>query len=235
MVRPLWLGWIVLAPPILLTSVAWGAQAAPPCKVMDPELADSYEGPCVKGLAQGKGMARGKAVYEGEFDRGMKDGDGVKSWPWGDRYEGEFKDDFKEGHGVYTWGQGTPWAGEQYDGQFVHDMRQGWGVYTWPNGDKYEGPWEKNQRLGLSPMERSRIQSGHSQEQAFHAGVKVCSLMRPGQPLPELVRGEVDSLDGQVLRVRLTQVPPQVAAFLPRDAKPGAVIADDAVNWAPCN
>ena len=235
MVTPFWIGRAALAVPVLSASLAWAAQTAPPCRVIDPELADSYEGPCSIGLAEGKGVARGTAVYEGEFQRGMKNGEGVKTWPWGDRYEGEFKDDYKDGHGVYTWGSGTPWAGERYDGQYVHDMRQGWGVYTWPNGDEYEGPWEKDRRVGISPGEHRRMLAAEAQIHAFHPGVKICSLMRPGQPMPALIRGEVDSLEGQVLKVRLTLVPPQVAAFLPRDAKPGAVITDEAVNWAPCN
>src|SRR6185436_11644783 len=82
------------------------------CKVLDPELQESYAGPCVDGLAEGKG---------------------IKSWPNGDRYEGEFAADHKDGFGTYQWGEG-PWKGERYEGSFAQDRRQGYGMYWWPGG-----------------------------------------------------------------------------------------------------
>src|SRR5438094_227495 len=87
------------------------------CRVLDPELQTSYSGPCVNGLAEGQGVARGSATYEGEFKVGRKHGRGVKSWANGDRYEGGFADDHKHGQGTYTWGRG-PWAGERYEGNY---------------------------------------------------------------------------------------------------------------------
>src|SRR5438067_5493981 len=104
-----------------------GLAHAQQCQVLDPELQGSYSGPCVNGLAEGKGVARGSAEYEGEFKAGRKHGRGVKSWPSGDRYEGEFANDEKQGHGTYTWGRG-PWAGERYEGNYVDDKREGFGT-----------------------------------------------------------------------------------------------------------
>ena len=214
---------------------AAGAQAASPCKVIDPELQDGYEGPCRGGLAHGKGVARGFAVYHGEFRRGLKDGQGIKTWPWGDRYEGRFRDDKKDGYGVYSWGSGTPWAGERYEGEFAQDLRQGWGVYMWPSGDRYEGPWEKDQRRTYSVMETRRMQAESSQREAFQQGVKVCSLHRPGVEMPAIGRGQVEAYDGKTLQVRLTEVPPMAAPVFHERAVVGMVIEDEAVNWAPCN
>ena len=41
------------------------------CRVLDPELQGSYTGPCVNGLAEGRGAASGLATYEGEFRAGL--------------------------------------------------------------------------------------------------------------------------------------------------------------------
>src|SRR5438067_1757230 len=112
-----------LTPILLLAQPALAQQ----CRVLDPELQGSYSGPCANGLAEGKGVARGTATYEGEFKAGRKEGRGVKTWPNGDRYEGDFVGDRKEGQGRYSWGRG-PWAGESYEGSYVADKREGFGV-----------------------------------------------------------------------------------------------------------
>ena len=56
--------------PILLLLA--GLAHAQQCRVLDPELQAEYAGPCVNGLAQGTGYARGRAEYRGEFSAGMK-------------------------------------------------------------------------------------------------------------------------------------------------------------------
>ena len=104
-----------------------GPAVAKTCQVADPELQEFYEGGCRKGLAHGKGHARGTAEYEGGFRNGLKHGRGVKTWAWGDRYEGEFLDDRKHGKGMYVWGAGSPWAGERYVGDYADDRRHGLG------------------------------------------------------------------------------------------------------------
>src|SRR5205807_8657360 len=69
--------------PISLISIAQAQE----CRVLDPELQGRYAGPCVNGLAEGQGSARGAAQYEGGFKAGRKHGKGVKTWPNGDRFE----------------------------------------------------------------------------------------------------------------------------------------------------
>src|SRR6266540_6958480 len=98
----------------LLLGVCAAARAQD-CAVLDAELQGSYAGPCLNGLAEGAGEARGTAEYRGAFKAGRKHGKGVKSWPNGDRYEGEYAEDRMEGGGVYSWGAGR-WAGERYEG-----------------------------------------------------------------------------------------------------------------------
>ncbi len=95
-------GSFVLA--LVLYALSAAAQAQSKCLVLDPELQASYSGGCKDGKAEGPGVARGSAVYAGEFRGGRKHGRGVKTWSWGDRYEGEFADDAKHGAGTYTWG-----------------------------------------------------------------------------------------------------------------------------------
>ena len=99
------------------------------CRVLDPELHGFYEGGCKNGLAHGDGVATGSAEYRGEFRKGMKDGKGVKTWPWGDRYEGSFAADRRSGKGMYIWGKASQWAGERYVGDYVADQRHGQGTY----------------------------------------------------------------------------------------------------------
>ena len=141
---PVFLKEIGYVPIFLLFAAAAQAQE---CRVLDPELQGAYAGPCVNGLAEGKGAARGTASYEGDFRAGMKNGKGAKTWANGDRYEGDFVDDRREGHGVYTWGRG-PWQGERYEGEFRNDRRNGPGEYRYSSGDVYRGLWRDDAAVG---------------------------------------------------------------------------------------
>jgi hypothetical protein len=203
------------------------------CKVVDAQLQGFYEGGCRRGLAHGKGVAKGVATYEGEFRNGLKEGRGVKTWPWGDRYEGEFKADRKDGRGVYTWGGETAWADQRYEGEFKQDARDGWGVYTWPNGDRYEGPWKEDQRLGFSVFEIRRQQAAGAQRDAYRPGVTVCWL-RAARETGQVVRGTVDAFDGAVLKLKLAELPPGISVTQGTAVAMGEVVFDDPVEWAPC-
>jgi hypothetical protein len=57
------------------------------CKVLKPEISDSYSGGCKNGLAEGKGVARGIDYYEGQFNKGMPAGKGTYYWADGTYYE----------------------------------------------------------------------------------------------------------------------------------------------------
>lgn len=167
------------------------------CKVLDPELQASYTGPCVNWLAEGEGSARGSAEYQGGFRAGRKHGQGVKSWPNGDRYEGAFVEDRKEGEGRYLWGRG-PWAGESYAGPYLNDQRHGTGAYRWATGDVYRGPWvedrtaergdcgKANDRF-LGPLKKTcaHCEVVYARCERELAGLELALLM--GDPVPMYV------------------------------------------------
>lgn len=148
------------------------------CKVLDPDVANYYEGGCKNGLANGRGKAKGQDTYEGEFFAGNFHGKGIYTWSDGERYKGDYKEGVKHGYGIYTWSNG-----ERYEGEFMNGKKHGKGVLVWPeserncdnqlcnkkfagtyendyrkcghmdyfNGDSYDGCYEvnkKNERLG---------------------------------------------------------------------------------------
>jgi hypothetical protein len=100
------------------------------CKVLKPELNGTYEGKCKNGLANGKGTAVGTDRYEGQFSRGLPDGEGK-----------------------YTWS-----TGETYSGEWVAGLRQGIGTYTMhtPTKDSVQsGLWQADKYMGPKPKEPS--------------------------------------------------------------------------------
>lgn len=110
----------------------------------DPRHSISWSGPCVNGLADGKGEMRylfegkvGDARYEGEMRQGKRHGRGVSWNSSGGRYEGEFRDGKHSGHGVWT----TP-DGDVFDGNWVNDRPHGQGTYLDKDkGVTYSGIW----------------------------------------------------------------------------------------------
>lgn len=200
-------------------AVVAGAVHAQQCRVLDPELQGFYSGPCVDGLAEGEGIARGTAEYQGGFKAGMKHGKGVKTWANGDRYEGEFVEDRRNGRGIYTWGRG-PWEGERYAGEFVADRRDGYGEYHYANGDVYRGPWKADVPTG--PATEMMRAHARFEREALAAvgkpGTKVCREVQVGIGGRDWQRGVVEAVDGKRVGVR-------VGAELVWDA---------ATEWTPC-
>jgi len=212
-------------------SILWAAQPAladEDCRVLDPELQGPYRGPCVNGLAQGKGVASGAATYEGEFQAGRKHGHGVKRWLNGDRYEGEFADDRMHGQGVYTWGRG-PWQGQRYEGSYVADKREGYGVYRWPDGDVYKGPWKADAFTGEpTPMMVARGTRELEARDAPALGDKVCRQVEIGAGQRDWVRGEVEARQATFIGVRIEDP----GTF--KQARAGDHRWEPASAWQPC-
>ncbi len=211
------------------------------CRVLDPELQEAYAGPCVNGLAQGAGYARGRAEYQGEFRTGMKHGKGVKSWANGDRYEGEFVEDRKEGKGAYTFGRG-PWVGERYEGGWVADRRQGYGVYSWPTGDVYRGPWEADRPTGApTAMMRARARwTTEARAALAEPGQKACRELEIGIGDRDWIRGVIvdnpqrqDSQPNQVA-VRIEDAGRTSHLLGGQELKAGMVVTDAPTIWVPC-
>lgn len=205
------------------------------CKVLDPELQGFYEGGCKHGLAEGEGLARGTAEYQGEFHKGMKHGKGVKTWAWGDRYEGGFAHDRRNGKGMYVWGARSPWAGERYVGNFVADQRDGIGTYYWPNGDRFDGLWKQDRRYGYTAMEQRRQAAEAARVKTLAAGAQVCSWGKTGIAYPVLRVGKIETLEGNALQVRLIRLEGLPEAVSGSSLQPGEVMQGTAGEWVPCS
>ncbi len=219
--------------PIFLVALA--AHADPACKVIDPELRGVYSGPCVNGLAEGYGIATGIAEYRGDFKAGKKDGQGVKTWPNGDRYEGGFKNDVKDGFGKYSWGRG-PWQGESYAGEFRDDRREGQGTYRWPTGDVYTGPWKDDKIAGYATpmMLAQRKFREESLEAVAKVGQKVCRAMPVGIARHEWIDGVVVKVQSEQVAVRIDEPGTFGEVIGGTELKKGEVIWDEPYGWTPC-
>jgi hypothetical protein len=215
----------------LLSSIAM----AQDCRVLDPELQGAYAGPCVSGLAEGLGHARGSAEYGGEFRAGRKHGKGAKTWANGDRYEGGFVEDRKEGQGVYVFGRGR-WAGERYEGAFVNDRRHGFGVYRWPTGDVYAGPWENDAAIGPpTPMMLARARFEQEARAAVgKEGQKVCRELPVGIAGRDWVRGVVVGVAPDRVAVRIDDAGRQLHRIGEIELLQGETIWDVPTEWIPC-
>ncbi|WP_457610110.1 hypothetical protein [Lutibacter sp.] len=89
----------------LLTFIFFGstfmlfAQKETACKVLKKGIQQHYSGKCKKGLAHGKGIAKGINTYKGSFKKGLPNGKGVLTFASGNYYEGQFKRGLMNGKG----------------------------------------------------------------------------------------------------------------------------------------
>lgn len=206
------------------------------CRVLDPELQGAYTGPCIDGLAQGKGEAKGSARYVGEFGAGRKHGAGVKEWPNGDRYEGRFADDLKHGYGVYAWGPRSQWAGQRYSGSYVKDRRHGAGVYTWPDGRELAGQWQEDRPPTALPPAMQATVRAHAERMVAlsRPGAKVCRNVPVGTVQVDTVSGIVQSLHGDRVRIRIESVGRLSRQLDGREIAVGDEIVAEAEGWFAC-
>src|SRR3954468_21107818 len=216
-------------------SLLAGVAQAQSCRVLDPELQAEYTGPCANGLAEGAGIARGRAEYRGEFHAGMKQGRGVKTWPNGDRYEGDFVEDRKEGVGAYSYGRG-PSTGESYEGEWLADRRHGYGEYRWPTGDVYRGPWEQDRLTGPpTPMmqagSRLAAEAGHALAQN---GQKACKELEVGIGDRDWIRGVVVDHPDSQRAVRIEDAGRMLHVLGGVEVEPGVVVVGNPTAWTPC-
>lgn len=96
------------------------------CKVLVPDLEGEYIGKCKKGLAHGKGKAVGKDTYQGNFRKGLPNGEGTYTWASGAQYVGDWVNGYRTGEGIYK--------------------------YKSNNADSVQaGMWKENEYLGPTP------------------------------------------------------------------------------------
>jgi len=194
---------VVVSAALLISAAAMAADLS--CRVTDPELQGSYSGPCVNGLAHGQGVASGVARYNGDFVAGRKQGAGVKTWPNGDRYEGEFADDRRHGRGSYAWGAQSAWPGERYNGEYVVDRRHGQGTYSWPGGRQISGRWNNDQPDRLLSTEFQLLARAYAERMVAVSipGTAICRQVAVGIAQQDIIRGVVQSREGDRLRIRI--------------------------------
>jgi hypothetical protein len=92
---------LLLSGLLLFSSLLFIYSQQPACTVLVKNLEGIYEGGCKKGLAHGKGKARGIDSYTGSFKKGYPDGKGTYIWAAGDQYEGFWKMGIKDGEGIF--------------------------------------------------------------------------------------------------------------------------------------
>ena len=142
-----------------------------------------YVGEWHQGKFHGKGVCYYGEMgemhrYEGMFENGLREGDGVMYYPNGNVYEGQWHLGKRHGHGKFLWKEsGSYYVGEFKDGEmsgngeivyafsaqspsvqfvqsnrylgtFENSLRNGEGTFYYANGAVYSGQWKDNRKNG---------------------------------------------------------------------------------------
>lgn len=130
-----------------------------------------FEGEVFANIPHGYGKATyaNGNIYEGEWNRGKRNGHGVFRCA-AFVYDGQWMMDQKQGHGKITWAGGGEWVGEfrddrpwtgrgitnhengRYEAEMVNGLYHGQGTLTLANGNRYEGAWLNGKKQGQGKM-----------------------------------------------------------------------------------
>lgn len=113
------------------------AQAQDSCKVLGKNISDSYIGECKKGVANGKGEAKGIHRYIGNFKFGLPNGQGTYYYSDSMYYQGNFQEGIKEGKGECHYQRKEKpdsvlkgyWSGDIYRGKSYITYKKNGGTY----------------------------------------------------------------------------------------------------------
>lgn len=116
------------------------------CELLDPYFSEGvtmkWEGNCVNGKADGYGKlikykdGEYESTFEGEFEKGIREGKGKFSHKDGTVAIGQFINGQLVGYGTRTSGDGT-----KYEGEFINYRQHGNGKMTYANGAFFDGFW----------------------------------------------------------------------------------------------
>lgn len=127
---------------------------------------NEYEGKWNSGHINGQGVMKyaNGDIYEGEWVDDKKEGDGTMKYASGDTYVGAWKSDMRHGEGRMTYSYG------EYVGEWKNDLRHGRGKYINADGSySYEGEYANGDCSGMGTQKWS---SGDIYEGEFHKGCK---------------------------------------------------------------
>jgi hypothetical protein len=163
-----------------------GREIAPGVRELTFADGSIYRGAMRGASLHGKGEYLSKSFrYEGEFNEGLKQGEGTYTWENGDRYQGRFASDRPDGRGKYQFANGDTYEGEVqlgvivgrgsyaskngdvFDGSFENGKPHGVGVYRFASGDRYEGEMDAGRPQGRG---RYYAKNGDRVEAAFVDG-----------------------------------------------------------------
>ncbi len=92
--------------------------------------------------------------YIGDYNNGVKDGNGIIIFTNGDKYEGEFQNDLLHGFGEYSYK-----SGHFFTGYFKKGRKNGNGTYININGSQYIGEFKYDLMHGKGKLIFSEIES----------------------------------------------------------------------------
>ena len=144
-----------------------GREIAPGVRELTFSDGSVYRGAMRGASLHGKGEYVSKSFkYEGEFNEGLKQGEGTYVWENGDRYQGHFANDRPDGRGKYQFANGDSYDGEVklgviigrgtylaksgdvFEGSFYGGKPHGVGIYRFSTGDRYEGEMDQGKPQG---------------------------------------------------------------------------------------
>src|SRR5258706_5211470 len=163
-----------------------GREIAPGVRELTFADGSIYRGAMRGAVLHGKGEYVSKSFkYEGDWNDGLKQGEGAYAWENGDRYVGHFAADRPDGKGKYQFGNGdsyegdvqsgvisgrgayTSKGGDLFEGSFLNGKPHGVGVYRFASGDRYEGEMKDGTMQGKG---RYVSKNGERGEGSFAAG-----------------------------------------------------------------
>jgi hypothetical protein len=86
-----------------------------------------------------KGKPGSLSVYEGDYVKDKKKGQGKFIWASGNLYSGSYDNDERNGFGVMNWVDGS-----EYRGQWVNGVQHGKGEMSYADGTVKKGLFENN-------------------------------------------------------------------------------------------